>query len=210
MTTMRTLVRRTTVAALLAATLLTVAETTEASSIGYALDTSGLNPAAGVYSLDFQLTSNDASGANSATIASLSIAGGALLSSQAYAPQGGFSGSLASAVVLTTSAFFSSFTQDFTPGSMLSFVLDLTNVAPTGPIPDAFSFAILLNGIELATNDPSGANKLLTYDLVGGGSPVGTANGLVASAPVPEPSTYALFGLGLVVLLGARARRRAH
>lgn len=208
MRNLRTLLRRTIGSALLVGALLTLPATTEAAGITYTFDTSSLNPAAGLYSLDFQLTSNDQSGANVATISNLAIAGGALLPTQYWPSSGGAAGDLSSSVTLTTTDFFNSFTQDFLVGSMLSFVLDLTNIAPTGLIPDAFSFGILLNGTEVATLDPTPASKLLRLDLTGGSAPMGGQFGLPPAAPVPEPGTYLMVGVGMLIV-GLRMRRRA-
>lgn len=209
MRNLRTLLRRTIGSALLVGALLTLPATTEAAGITYTFDTSSLNPAAGLYSLDFQLTSNDQSGSNVATISNLAIAGGALLPTQYWPSSGGAAGDLSSSVTLTTTDFFNSFTQDFTVGSMVSFLLDLTNIGPTGLIPDAFSFAILLNGTEVATLDPTPASKLLRLDLTGGSGPTGGGQfGLVPAAPVPEPGTYLLVGVGML-FVGLRMRRRA-
>ena len=197
-------------AAAMVAGLMLVPSTTEASTISYSVDTSSLNPLAGVYSLDFQLLSSDANGANSATIYNVVVTGGGLLGSLYYPPAGNVTGGLPSGVTLTTTDAVNTYTQDFTVGSMLSFLVDLTNVAPTGLIPDAFSFAILLDGVEVTTLDPSGSNKLLQLDLVGGGSFGGGGSfALAAAAPVPEPSTYVLTGFGMLLVFGLRQRRRA-
>lgn len=79
---LRTCLHRALGSALVVASLLVVPSTTEAAGITYSFDTSALSPAAGLYSLDFQLTSNDASGANSATVSNFVVTGGSPLSTQ--------------------------------------------------------------------------------------------------------------------------------
>lgn len=180
----------------------------QAAPITFTFDTSMLSPLAGVYSLDFQLVSPDYPSltGNSATVSSVTFGGGSASGTSYYPANGGVSGSLTSLpLTLFVADFFNSVTADFVPGSMLSFALDLTNVGPAGAFPDQFSMAILLNGLELATSDPTGANKLLSVDLTGGS--VSANQYALAVAPVPEPATWALLAFGLTAV-AVRGRRR--
>ncbi|HEY6358872.1 MAG TPA: hypothetical protein VIX35_11540, partial [Vicinamibacterales bacterium] len=64
---------------------------------------------------------------------------------------------------LNTSTPFHAFVEFFTPGSSLSFQLDLTTNVDTGGTPDAFAVSILdSSGASIPTLDPSGADTLLT------------------------------------------------
>jgi hypothetical protein len=111
------------------------------------LGTSGLiGHPAGPFYIDFQL--NDGSGTgdanNTVTINNFMFGGGNAVGSP-LPSIGGAGGSLFSSVSITDSGFLNEFTQQFNPGSMLSFsVLLTTNVDP-GLTPDAFSFSILDN-----------------------------------------------------------------
>jgi hypothetical protein len=116
---------------------------------------------------------------------------------------GGASGSLASGVTLKDTAFFNEYFENFTPGSLLSFTIDTTNVPDPGGTPDLFTVAILDSmGDELPTTGP--ASEILDFSLAGGASPdvstfgsvPGSTFSLVAPivqsaspAPVPEPSS---------------------
>ena len=129
---------------------------------------------------------------------------------------GGASGSLASGVTLKDTAFFNEYFENFTPGTLLSFTIDTTNVLDPGGTPDLLTLAILDSmGNELPTIGP--ASEFLDVSLAGGanpqiftyGSAPGSAFSLAApivqpasTAPVPEPSSNwelltVLLGLGL-------------
>jgi hypothetical protein len=115
---------------------------------------------------------------------------------------GGASGSLASGVTLKDIAFFNEYFENFTPGTLLSFNIDTTNVPDPGGTPDLFTLAILdSNGNELPTT--GAADEFLDMSLVGGANPqvstFGSAPGSTFSlappvvqsqTPVPEPSSY--------------------
>ena len=114
------------------------------------LGTSGLiGHPAGPFYIDFQLNdgSGNFKGVNKATISNFMFGPGghANGNSQLF---GGATGSLTDpkGVTLTdNAAFHNEFFQPFTPGSVLSFHVDLTTVVDPGLTPDAFSFSILDN-----------------------------------------------------------------
>jgi hypothetical protein len=124
---------------------------------------------------------------------------------------GGASGSLGSGVVLNDTAFFNEYFEGFTPGAVLSFTIDTTNVLDPGGTPDLLTVAILDSfGNELPTSGP--ASEFLDLSLAGGaapqvatfGSAPGSAFSLAApvvqiqTAPsVPEPTS----GWGLLTLI---------
>ncbi len=129
---------------------------------------------------------------------------------------GGASGSLAAGVTLADSSFFNEYVENFTPGPLLSFTLDTTNVLDPSGVPDLFTLAILDSmGNELPTN--GFADEFLDVTLAGGASPLinafGSAPGAtyLVNAPivqpqsaVPEPSVLVPLTVGLSLLLVRR------
>jgi hypothetical protein len=117
---------------------------------------------------------------------------------------GGASGSLASGVTLTDTAFFNEYFEGFTPGALLSFTIDSTNVPDPGGTPDLLTVAILDSSFsELLTTGP--ASEFLDFSLAGGATPqvstFASAPGsgfflaaptvqVATTSPVPEPSSY--------------------
>ena len=117
---------------------------------------------------------------------------------------GGASGSFASGVTLKDTDFFNEYFESFTPGTLLSFTIDTTNLLDPGGTPDLLTVAILDSSLnELPTTGP--ANEFVDLSLAGGanpqvstfGSAPGSAFSLAAPilqsqspAPVPEPSPF--------------------
>lgn len=137
---------------------------------------------------------------------------------------GGASGSLASGVTLKDTAFFNEYFENFTPGPLLSFTIDTTNVADPGGTPDLLTVAILDSmGNELPTTGP--ASEFVDVSLAGGANPqLSTFSSPPFSlaaptvqpagpATVPEPSSQwelvsVLIGLGFVRRLRKRRANR--
>lgn len=134
-------------------------------------------------------------------------------------PTNGASGNINSTVTLVNSTEYNDFYQSFTPGSQLTFNVDVATTSYDTPIPANFSFSIL-DGTQnpIPTTDPTGADTLLNVDL-NGPSPTFNLYGSVPdsyglSAPtvstpsmVPEPATLVMVSLGLL-MAGSVARRR--
>jgi hypothetical protein len=214
--------------ALLAAWGIPAAEANVAYTI--TLDTAPLiGHAAGPFSLDFQLTdgSGTGDGNNTATLSHFLFGSGSAVGSPTLT--GAASGNLSAGVTLTDTGFLNEFTQGFTPGSRLSFTLDLTTNVD-GLTPDEFSLAILDNtGAELPTlsfgslgidvftliDIDSAHPAVQTYASDATRSPAGGGSGIALAEPtatpvssnVPLPGTLALMVTGLGVLGGWRKRR---
>jgi hypothetical protein len=189
-------------------------------------DTSGLVGNVNTpFAVDFQLTSGDTTNGvvNTATLSSFAFgAGGSAGTGNPFTNSGNASGDLGSTVTLNTSggSFFNEFSQYFTPGSMLTFQLDLTNNPQSSGTPDEFTFQLIDNTlVEISTTDPSGSNSLVIIDLTGGAlqPEIFTANGDgVTIAPrlssptsaIPEPSIAWLVESVLLLALLLRHRVR--
>lgn len=182
-----------------------------AAPFSVTLDTSGLS---GDYQIYMALTG--ATG-NSATAFLFDLGGGVpgdvILGT----------GDVSSIVTLDTSTnpFLDEFAQNFTVGSVLSFVLDLTNNGPASPnAPDSFAFALAsTGGVNLETNDPQGGDYLFYVDLTGG--PLNfqifstTSTTFPSITPViapttviPEPATGMVIAGALLGILGIRRARQ--
>jgi hypothetical protein len=183
---------------------------------------------AGPFSLLFIFI--DGSGAgdanNTATVGNVTFGGGSALGNPVTF--GGGSGSLETAVSITDSSFINVFNEGFTPGSQLTFSLDVTSNDDTNGVPDRLTFSILdSSGVPVPTLAPFGdyflgANLGATgpvFDTWGSDPSRALSIGgpVSISAPAinvtPEPQLMYLVGgaLAATVIMKRlrRARRRA-
>ncbi len=175
----------------------------------------------GPFALDFQFLDGSGTndGNNTVKLTNLAFGTGGSPSGGGTAT-GGAAGTLTSGVTLNDTSFFNEYYENFTPGALLSFTIDTTNVLDPGGTPDLFTVAILDGGLnELPTTGP--ASEFLDISLGGGASPqvftygsaAGSAYSLAAptvqvvTAPpaLPEPSnSWALLAVLLGFGLGSR------
>ena len=179
------------------------------------LDTSALS---GPFELAFIFTDGSGTGDanNTVTLGNFLFgAGGSAGTVDASLSFGGESGDLTSGVSLIDSFFLNIFASSFTPGSLLSFDFGLTTNVDAGGTPDQFSLVLLqADGSVVNTEDPSGANSLLTVNLDSAHPAISTfASDLTPAAIVtestaaPEPPSLLLLAIGLAAALwSARTR----
>jgi hypothetical protein len=188
---------------------------------------------AGPFAMAFQLTDGSglADANNTATLSNFQFGGGSAgVCPAACSTFGGATGSALSSIVLTDNTFFTAFTEGFTPGSTLSFQVDLTTNVDLGGTPDLFAFSLLDNaGFSIPTLDPTGADTLLTVNLssanpsvlaYGSDTSRLTSSGIALSiaAPVigvpvtssvPEPGNLAWMAMTILGMGIAVRRKRA-
>lgn len=173
------------------------------------------NPA-GPFKLQFQFNDGDLSGNgnNSAVINNFFFGGGSV--SGLPTLSGGTTGDTGTGITFIDTSAFNSFTQSFTPGSVLRFDITLSNVAEPF-FADQLNFAIL-NGSDVPVPTDSFFDVFFYIDIpfsVPGniqtyagapGEPGGFATPAPVIAEIPEPGTFAL--VGAVGLLALALRRR--
>ena len=185
-------------------------------------DTSPLISETGeTFSLDFQLNDGSAIGTigdmnNRAILSNFNFGiGGSAGDPMSIKLEGGASGSLTSGITLNDSSFLNEFSQDFNPGSTLSFRVNLTTNVDIGPTPDAFSVGILdkdgaplpttgLGGAFLFVNITSSNPSIETFGTTPD-SPISLSAPQVSNVVPDGGSSIGLLSLGL---LGLGALRR--
>jgi len=198
------------------------------------VDTSSLSSAAlsgnVPYGVDFQLNYGSGPFGNSATVSNISLGGGAAIDPAFL--NGTAAGSLETGVTLSDDATnaFNEFTQNFTPGSTLSFDVTLSNNT-TINTPDGFVLSLVegntdnmglflpttaLDGSSLATfaigGDGLVAQEIYvnTYAGAGGDDPTQDFSGVTVSVvATPEPSAWMLTLGACLVFAGLRRVRKA-
>jgi hypothetical protein len=192
--------------------------------INVSVNTSGLSGNyTAPFGIDFELLSGGAASGNTAVISNINLGGGSPVGTPGNLFGTGIStGDLGTSVTLGTSPSlgFADFNQGFTPGSTLSFKVDLST--NPGSTPDSFSFYILEsyslnNGTPILTTDAL-ASSLVSVDL-SSSTPAAQAYAGVNGVPplpsvtpltsVPEPASLTLFAIGLVGLAAGRRRQRS-
>ena len=189
------------------------------------LDTSAISGGLG-YGLAFSFQDGEGVGDNNNTVTLGNFVFGGGSAAGGGVPVNGASGSLGTSVILHDSSFSNLFTEGFTPGSSLSFKVDLTTNLDAGGVPDFFGFSILSEGSAIPTLDDLLADNFLYFNIDSANptpAPWGTdparsdvtiAAPTVALAPpepppgqVPEPGSLLLIGAGLAGLVGMRRRQ---
>ncbi len=208
-------------ASLALALILPAVSASAAVTFHVSLDTSSLigDPLA-PFSLYFQFNDGDGVGDSNNTImvSNFNFGAGGSATGTALSSGGGGSGNLSTGIILVDSSPFNDRYQTFTPGSLLSFDIDLTPNLDTGLTPDSFGFAILDSSLNnILTTDPG--SQFVTIDIDSLTSPTVKTFGsfqapftilpptvtTTGPAAVPEPSRALLLMAGL---MGVVARRR--
>ena len=189
--------------------------------VSVAVDTSSIasTPGAEVF---FILTDGNGIGDanNIAAVSNFAFGPGTPGAIDALNTTGGVTGNLSAGLSLVDSAFLNVFGQLFTPGTSLSFNLDLTSNVDNGGTPDQFSMIVLdANGNPIPNTDPNGFGDLLVIN-INSANPVITnyASNLVtvgsATTPppppvtTPEPSSILLLGTAILTFVALRGRFR--
>jgi PEP-CTERM motif len=222
-------------ALLLGASTALAATAAHAQTYLVTINTSTLSSAAlsgdAPFGLEFQMNYGGGSAGNSATVSNFNFGGGSATPGTTFVTnsQGGAgtaTGSLASQVTISDNAAnpFNLFSQNFTPGSTVSFNVTLTDNGPFGQTPDGFVVALDEgpDGFEIPTTQDGASNDgvaLAEFDLRAGSVTVDTYAGAnnpdlggdfsgvtVSVQAVPEPSSW-LLGLGACAMFAGLRRR---
>ena len=188
-------------------------------------DLNALPTTAGENSLDFQLITGSGNVTNTVTLSNFVFTGGSADSSGGIYTTNNVTGSLGSSIVLSSligqggqvNEFDESFTTNVTSISFKVTVTPNDEVAAGAVTPDQFNIAIQDgNGTNIPTTDLFGGSTLANESIASTNnvasintfSGTGPDTGVTVSA-VPEPSTYALIGLGALMLVMVARRRNA-
>jgi hypothetical protein len=176
------------------------------------VSTTALSGVTGPFELYFQLNdgSQTGDGNNSVTLSNFSFGGGAAGAIDTGNSYGAYSdvvdglGNFTS-LSLTDTQAFNGVLAFFAPGSQISFELQDTFSSIDTPTPDEFGFAIVANGVQLATTDPTGGDSLadLTFDSA---TPTVYTYGIPSAVPEPPTLILAFTGLLLAGFFGLRRR----
>jgi len=153
-------------------------------------------------------------GNNSATLSSFGFGGGSPGTFDSVNSTGDVSGDIASTAFLSdNSSFTNVFAQNFTAGSGISFVLNLTTNLAAGPTPDEFGFVILdPSGNPIPTSDPTGNDNLVLINIDSTSPTPVSYSDLVTVTPAetvatPEPSGARWLGAALLAMVWFSRRR---
>lgn len=189
----------------------------KADSFDVSLNTSSLS---GTWALAFEFIDGDGVADNNLTLTGFSLGGGTVAAPADYLGTTGVSGDIASGIAMDdTSLGTAIFTQDFNPGSSLSFLLTTTNNL-AGVTPDGFSMLLCDVGLDTCySDDPDGALLELGLDgtslspssfTTNGVSTIGLPAPVVtvgSSGNVPETSSLLLLAAALLALGAFQFRR---
>lgn len=195
--------------------VLAPARGSRADSFDVSLNTSSLS---GTQVLVFEFTDGDGTIDNSVSLTDFSLGGGSVAAPADYLGTTGVSGDISTGIAMDDSSLsIAIFTQEFDPGSSLSFLLTTTN-SFAGGAPDGFVMAVCDTSFDCYSDNPDGADLELGLT----GAPLtpasftttgASAQGLPApvvttpsSGTVPEPPSLALLVAGLLPILGYRSR----